>query len=200
MLSEQQSAPTEDTNKPVQRFIDYCRMYPNNYLIFTASDMILHIQSDASYLSRRYARSVADGLFYPGNRGNPSAIKNPLDVQFQIIDVVVSSAFEAEYAALFMNARHSIYLRNILEDLGYPQPPTIILRDNKCAVGIATDTAQAKRSKAIDMRWHWIRDQVRQNVFDIYWREGSNNVADFYTKALAHEPHHALHYHFSSLI
>ena len=65
-----------------------------------------------------------------------------------------------------MNARHSIYLRNILEDLGYPQPPTIILCDNKCAVGIATDAARAKRSKAIDMRWHWIRDQVRQNVFN----------------------------------
>ena len=66
--------------------------------------------------------------------------------------MVISSVFEAEYAALLMNARHSIKLRNILEDLAYPQPPTIILFDNKCAVGIATDTAQAKRSKAIDMR------------------------------------------------
>ena len=44
----------------------------------------------------------------------------------QIIDVVVSSAFKAEYAALFMNAQHSIYLRNILIDPGYPQLPTII--------------------------------------------------------------------------
>ena len=101
--------------------------------------------------------------------------------------MVVGSAFEAEYAALFMNARHSINLRNILEDLGYPQPPTNILCDNKCAVGIATDTAQAKRSKATDMRWHWIRDQVRQGRFDIYWREGTNNLTDFYTKALDHQ-------------
>ena len=42
------------------------------------------------------------------------------------------------------------------------------------------------------MRWHWIRDQVRQNVFDIYWRDGANNLADFYTKTLAHESHHAI--------
>ena len=35
------------------------------------------------------------------------------------------------------------------------------------------------------MRFHWIRDQVRQGVFDIYWREEANNLADFYTKALA---------------
>ena len=51
MLSEQTSAPTEATNIAVQRLIDYCRLYPNNYLIFTACDMILRIQSDASYLS-----------------------------------------------------------------------------------------------------------------------------------------------------
>ena len=139
MLSEQISAPTEATNTEVQHLIDYCRMYPNNYLIFTACDMILHIQSDASYLSRRYARSVAGG--------KPTAIINPLDVLCQIIDVIISFAFEAEYSALFMNARHAVYLRNILEDLGYPQPPTIILCDNKCAVGIATDTAQEKDSR-----------------------------------------------------
>ena len=60
---------------------------------------------------------------------------NPDDraVLWQLKDVIVSSVFNAEYAALFMNARHSTYLRNILIDLG-------------CAVGIATDTAQAKRS------------------------------------------------------
>ena len=58
-----------------------------------------------------------------------------------ITDVIVSSAFEAEYAALFLNVRHSVYLCNILEDLGYPQPPTAILCDNKFAVGIANDTA-----------------------------------------------------------
>ena len=193
MLYEKISAPTEATNIAVQRLIDYFRLYPNNYLVYTACDMILHIQSDASYLSRRHARSVAGGLFYLGNRGKPTAINNPLDVLCQIIDVIVSSAFEAEYAALFMNARHAIYLRNILEDLGYPQPPIIILWGNKCAVGIATDTAQAKRSKAIDMRWHWIRDQVRQGVYDIYWREGASRyLADFYTKALAHESYHAI--------
>ena len=162
LLSEQQSYPTEDTNKAIQRLIDYCKLYPNNYLVYTACDMVLHIQSDASYLSRRYSRSVPWGLFYLGNRGKPTAINNPLDVLCQIIDIIASSAFQAEYAALYMNARHSIYLRNILEDLGYPQPPIIILCDNKCAVGIAIDTALAKISKAIDMHWHWFETRCEK--------------------------------------
>ena len=103
MLSERQSAPTEATNIAVQRLI-----YPNNYLIFTACYMVLHIQSNASYLSRRHARSVAGGLLYLGNRGKPTAINNPLDVLCQVIELIVSSAFKAAYAALFMNARHAI--------------------------------------------------------------------------------------------
>ena len=92
MLSEQQSAFTENPNKAVQCLIDYCRSYPNDYLIFIACDMILNIQSNASYLSRRYARFLAGGLFYPGNGSKLTDINNPLDVLCQIIDVVVSSA------------------------------------------------------------------------------------------------------------
>ena len=80
MLSEQQFAPTKDSNMAIQRLIDYCRLYSNDYLVFIASDVVLHIKSDAIYQSRLYARSVAGGLFYLGNRGKPTAINNPLDV------------------------------------------------------------------------------------------------------------------------
>ncbi len=47
--------------------------------------------------------------------------------------------------------------------LRYPQPPTTILCDNITAIGLANDNIKMKRSKAIDMRFHWIRDRVRQN-------------------------------------
>jgi hypothetical protein len=32
------------------------------------------------------------------------------------------------------------------------------------------------------MRYHWIRDRVRQKVFDVIWAEGKGNDADFFTK------------------
>ena len=98
-----------------------------------------------------YARLVAGGLYYLGNRGRLTAIKKPLVILCQIIDVIAGSAFEAEYAALYLNTRHSIYLLNVLGALGYPQPPTVILFDSKCAVGVATDTAQANRSNAFTL-------------------------------------------------
>ena len=40
-----------------------------------------------------------------------------------------------------------------------------------------------KRTKTIDMRYHWIRDQVKMKVFKITWKAGKLNLADYFTKA-----------------
>ena len=40
-----------------------------------------------------------------------------------------------------------------------------------------------KRSKAIDMRYHWIRDQVKQDKLCVTWQKGTTNLADYFTKA-----------------
>ncbi len=56
-----------------------------------------------------------------------------------------------------------VLLKVLTHDMGYPQPPTTILCDNTSAIGLANDTIKQKRSKAIDMRFHWIRDRIRQN-------------------------------------
>ena len=45
-----------------------------------------------------------------------------------------------------------------------------------------------KRSKAIDMRFYWVRDRFNQNQFMIYWRPGANNVGDYVSKH--HSPAH----------
>ena len=37
-------------------------------------------------------------------------------------------------------------------------------------------------SKAVDMRFHWIRDRVQQGHFTIAWRPGTENLADYFTK------------------
>ena len=60
--------------------------------------------------------------------------------------------------------------------------------DNTTAHGIANDTVKQKRSKAMDMRYYWIRNRVRQKQFHIYWRKGKYNRADFHTKH--HPPTH----------
>ena len=150
------------------------------------------MQSDASYLSRSHARSVAGGCFYIGNKDQPTHINGTVSAVSNTIDVVVSSAFEAEYGAVFIIAQVGVWIRTILNALGYPQPPSIILCDNECAVGIANDATKLRKGKAIDMRFHWIRDRILQQQFQVLWRKGSNNLADFFTNALPVHTHQSL--------
>ena len=67
-----------------------------------------------------------------------------------------------------------------------------MLCDNECAVGLASDTVRAKKSKAIDMRFDWIRDRVRQKQFIVSFLPGSLNLADFFTKSLPKGKHQEL--------
>jgi hypothetical protein len=199
-LAQQQAKPTVATMKGVVQLLDYCATHPNSVVRFRSSDMILHIESDASYLSEPKATSRAAGYHYLSSRlpddttaphpDDPSPPFNgPVNIFCQVLKEVVSSAAEAELAGLFHNGKEACPLRIALEEMGYPQPPTPIVTDNSTAAGIANDTVKQKRSKAIDMRFYWIRDRVRQGQFIIYWRKGARNRADYFTK------HHPTSHH-----
>ena len=123
---------------------------------------------------------------------NPDApapqMNGAVHVLCKIMREVLSSAAEAEFGGLFHNGKDAVPMRTTLQELGHPQPPTPIVTDNSTAVGIATDTVKQRRSKAIDMRFYWIRDRVRQGQFVIYWRRGATNRADYFSKH--HPPAH----------
>ena len=188
-IASLQSHPTEHLRTRVDRLLQYCTRHRNHSIAFRACDMVLHVQTDASYLSRTDSRSVAGFIAYLGDTDKPEQPNGALHYFSNIIDVVVASAGEAEYAALFMGGQEAAGLRDVLIALDHPQPTTTILCDNRCAIGIATDTVKAKRTKSIDMRFHWIRDRVRQGMFQVLWRPGSTNLADFFTKALPVHAH-----------
>ena len=181
-----QSQPTV-----MDRLLQYCARFPNNALVFTACGMRLFLQSD-SCLSRPKARSVAGGIFYLGNNDQQTTINGQCLTISAIIPVVVASVSEAECAAVFMNAKEGAAIRAILDNLGHSQPTTDILCDNMCAVGHASDTDTPKKTKFIDMQFHWIRDRVRQRQFNVTWRQGAYNLANFFTKALPVHLHSAV--------
>jgi hypothetical protein len=145
--------------------------------------MILHIHSNASYLSVSNARSRLGGLFFFGNKSPEQDTLNGsiLNVA-SIIKNVVASEAESEVGACFHNAQSGAPLRVTLTELGHTQPPTPIRTDNSTAFGILNETIKQKRSKAMDMRYHWLTDTVRKKQFDVYWRPGRENLGDYHTK------------------
>lgn len=183
-LSTQHAKGTAATMQAAVHLLNYCATHPDAVVRFHRSDMVLHIHSDASYLSVSDARSRLGGFFFLGPHpttdpaAQPSCINGPVLINSTIIQSVMSSAAEAELGALFYNAKDGANLRNTLSDLGYPQPATPIQTDNACASGIANDTVRQRRSKAMDMRFYWIKDRVKQGHFVIFWHRGIDNDAD----------------------
>jgi hypothetical protein len=54
--------------------------------------------------------------------------------------------------------------------------------DNSMAEDVGNHKIQPKRTKAMDMRFHWLRDRESQKQLRIYWRPGKTNLADYFTK------------------
>jgi hypothetical protein len=201
-LASQQANGTEATFEAVTQLLNYAATHPDPVIRFKRSDMQLEIDGDASYLSETKARSRAGGYFYLSNkRPNPAVpptTEDPLPmnngsvhVHCSIMPMVVSSAAEAEVGQAYYNAKDGTVLRTALEEMGHPQPPTPLACDNSASVGILNDSVRQRRSKAMDMRFYWVKDRIKQGHYHLYWRPGNSNRGDYFTKH--HSPaHHRL--------
>jgi hypothetical protein len=187
-IATEQAKPTERTMEKVKQLLDYCATQEEAIITFNASKMILAVHSDAGYCNERNSRSRAGGHFFLSNDEQFPPNNGAILTQANIIKAVMSSAAEAELGALFLNAKEAVYLRQILTEMGHPQPRTPIQTDNTTAEGVINNKIQPKRTKAMDMRFHWLRDREAQGQFKIYWRPEGTNLADYFTKH--HPPAH----------
>jgi hypothetical protein len=125
VLASGQSKATEVTADKVIKLLNYCNTHPETNIRYHASDMILHILSDASYLSENGAKSRAGGFFYMGSgtKTNKKLTNGEILIISKVLKHVMSSAAEAEIGAVFINAKEGSVLCTTLEKLGQPQPP-----------------------------------------------------------------------------
>jgi hypothetical protein len=126
VLASDQSKATEVTANKVIKLLNYCNTHPETKIIYHASDMILHIHSETSYLSENEAKSRAGGFFYMGSdtKTDKKLTNGENLIISKVLKNVMSSAAEAEIEAVFINAREGAVLRTTLEELVHKQPPT----------------------------------------------------------------------------
>ena len=175
----------EETERRVNQLLDYVATLPNAKVRFYASKMILNVHSDASYLSEHGAKSRVAGVYFIGGvpqDNKPILLNGNLFVVCGMLKFVAASAAEAELGALFINGEKAKIICLILEELGHPQPPTPVYCDNKTATGIANDTVKKHRSRLMETRYFWVRDQVHRQILDIIWQPGAENLADYFSK------------------
>eukprot|EP00957_Ditylum_brightwellii_P047987 3644258-Ditylum_brightwellii.AAC.1 len=131
-IAAQQANPTIDIAKDMVHLLNYCSMHPDAVLSYSASGMILHIHSDALYLSKTVVRSRAGGHFFLSSASEdqnkpptaPVPLNGPIHTVCKILCTVIASATEAEIGALFINTCKGEELRLAHKEMGHPQLPT----------------------------------------------------------------------------
>ena len=188
-IASQSSKPTQDALQQTLQLLNYLATQEDAVLSYHVSDMITSVHSNASYLSKPKARRRAGGYFFPSSNTtippNNGAILNIA----HMIKNSMPSATEAELAGLYIMAHEAVYIRIILKELGHKQPPMPLQTDNAMADAVINGKVQPKHTKAISMRFHWLRDCECQQQLRLYWQPGKLNYADYWTK---HHPesHH----------
>jgi hypothetical protein len=84
----QEAAPTENTMQRVDQFLDYMWTHPDAIIQYRASNMILNVHSDASYLSAPHACSHAGSYFFLGSLpvdGDPNKLNGAIHITCTIL-------------------------------------------------------------------------------------------------------------------
>lgn len=95
------------------------------------------------------------------------------------------STTEAEYIAACMATKEAVWLRRLLTSIGFPQPdPTPLFGDNQSAIRLVKNPEYHKRTKHIDIQYHFIREKFESREIDISYIATTQQLADIMTKAL----------------
>ena len=187
-IFNKQSYPTIRTETSCNQLLDYLHTHPVATIHYHASDMILCLISDATYLVLPDACNSCATLFiltHKPTTNPPNHLPNgPVHVMVKTIKGVPASYSEAETGGIFLGTQEAFPVITTLIEMVHPQPPngTPLETDNSTAHDILTAQVRMKRSKDFDMRYHWIKDGISQNQFFLYWAQGKLNRADYFTK------------------
>ncbi|GJY52192.1 retrovirus-related pol polyprotein from transposon TNT 1-94 [Tanacetum coccineum] len=100
---------------------------------------------------------------------------------------IAISTTEAEYIAMSGCCAQILWMRSQLKDYGFDFNKIPLYCDNKSAIALCCNNVQHSRSKHIDIRHHFIREQVENRVVELYFVETNYQLADILTKALPRE-------------
>ncbi|CAK9811714.1 Retrovirus-related Pol polyprotein from transposon TNT 1-94 [Anthophora quadrimaculata] len=134
--------------------------------------------TDADYAGCLETRRSRSGFVFLLNGG-------PICWSSQRQPIVSLSTAEAEYIALTHGTKEAIWLRQMLKELGISCDSIPIFVDNQSAIKIANNSEYHKRSKHIDVRFHFIRDVLNRKEIEINYVQSKQQLADIFTKPLA---------------
>ena len=102
--------------------------------------------------------------------------------QSRLQKTVALSSTEAEYMALSDTCRQIVWIESLFQELGYILKRIPICADNQGSIFIGSNPVQERRTKHIDIRYHYTRECIENDK--VVFIPGSDNPADMFTKNL----------------
>ena len=95
------------------------------------------------------------------------------------------STTEAEYIAASCATREAVWIRQLLQDIKEPlEGSTPLFIDNQSTIKLIHNVEFHKRTKHVDIRYHYIREKLISGDIDVYYVCSKNQLADILTKAI----------------
>ncbi|CAO2836221.1 unnamed protein product [Amaranthus hypochondriacus] len=182
LVSRYMETPKESHWCTAKRIVRYIKGTLDYGMFYSyGNEATLYGYSDSDWAGDQDERKSTSGYaFYLGSTAFTWSSKKQ--------SVVALSSCEAEYIAASSAVCEAIWLRNLLQELGHVQEkPTTIHVDNVSAIKLAKNPVQHGRSKHIDTRFHFLRDQVKEGPISLKYCNTAEQVADIFTKPLPYE-------------
>ena len=116
-IGSQQAQATEATKDAVATLLDYVATYPDDGILYRASDMILAAHADAGFHNETKGRSCAGAHIFLSEDEPIPRWNGAILTIAQIIKFVMASAAEAELGALFITAKKVLPIRQMLIEM-----------------------------------------------------------------------------------
>ncbi|GKC28368.1 retrovirus-related pol polyprotein from transposon TNT 1-94 [Tanacetum coccineum] len=181
MCARYQSRPTKKHLEAVKRVFRYLQGTINMGLWYPKDTaMALTAYADADHAGcQDTRRSTSGSAQFLGDKLVSWSSKKQTSTSI--------SSTEAEYIAMSGCCAQILWMRSQLSDYGFAYNRIPLYCDNKSAIALCCNNVQHSRSKHIDIRHHFIREQVEKGVVELYFVRTEYQLADIFTKALPRE-------------
>ena len=179
MLSRFVQSPTTQHLTAAKHLLRYLKGTKDYRMVFKSSDdpINLNIYTDADWASDRSDRKSVTGMLVQlcGNSVAWSSHKQK---------TVSLSSTESEYMALSAACQKALWCKTWLDEVIGTGTPITIYSDNQSAAALTRSNSYHPRTKHIDVRHHFIKDLVRNNIIQLEYISTEDQLADILTKVM----------------
>ena len=181
VVSRALSNPTKGHCLLVNHIWNYLRMNPDISLNYypqpqPGSQLILEGYVDAAYNNQDHARSTTGYAFLLGGSIICWLSKRQ--------SIVAQSSSEAEYYAAVSAANETMWLKQLLGELGYPQGTITLHEDNTACIALSKNPQESGRTKHIQLKYYVLKDYVQQQEVILKYCPTNSQIGDIFTKQM----------------